>query len=683
MKPFNRLPHPKNHAPAAAEKLEDRIAPAVLLNAKTLTYFDADGDIVTLTISKGKLTAADFVFDLPFDSGERQQLRLIDFAGDLGKAGANLSISAEPEAGGNGVVDVGYIKALGIDLGNVTIDGDLARIDAGDAILSTAAVQRLNTGSMGVAALATQAPGGNLTSHLNGPLGKLTVVGDFKDATLLAEGGDAGRINRIEIGGSIIGGDAAQSGSIRAQGTIGPVHIGGSIIGGAGLKSGQLASRAGTGAVEIGGSVIGGVGRESGAVGSGGAIVRIAIAQDLIGYLGAEIGGGESSGALLSSTMIGSVTIGCSIAGGAGFKSGIVATKGGISSVTVQGSVLGGSGVESGAIGSDAAVGVVKVMGDVWGGTGEESGHIVSKTSINKVLVKGFVRGGDGDESGAVGALGSVTLVRIDGDLLGGLGLKSGWVASKTQLASVVIGGALGNNYSNFAGLISGRAIGAISIGNIGSGVGAFDPGSIRGGTIGTLAVTDSIFAGSGSRASIRANSIGVMTVGNDIDGFGGFGAQGSSVPSVGVEIAIRNTLGRLTVGGNVSALSLVVGGGFDSVEQPANPDAQAGPINVGGSWDASSIAVGVLAGSDGAFGTLDDVLAGGGDPDVFSRIARIQIGGTIGTGFVPTGFIAEQIGALSESGGNIPLNAGPRNDAKFLPNKSSAFVRENNVPLD
>ena len=37
----------------------------------------------------------------------------------------------------------------------------------------------------------------------------------------------------------------------------------------------------------------------------------------------------------------------------------------------------------------------------------------------------------------------------------------------------------------------------------------------------------------------------------------------------------------------------------------------------------------------------------------------------------------------VAESGGNIPRNAGPRNDAKFLPNKSSAFVRENNVPLD
>ena len=29
---------------AAAERLEDRIAPAVFVNAKTLTYFDIDGD---------------------------------------------------------------------------------------------------------------------------------------------------------------------------------------------------------------------------------------------------------------------------------------------------------------------------------------------------------------------------------------------------------------------------------------------------------------------------------------------------------------------------------------------------------------------------------------------------------------------------------------------------------------
>ena len=220
---------------SAVERLEARIAPAVLVNATTLTFTDADGDFVTLAISKGTLTAADFWFDGPVDFGGRQQLRLVDFAGDLDKVGANLTITAEPEGGGNGAVNVGYINALGIDLGKVTLDGDLGRFDAGDVDLSTPAAKRLDAGSIGVAGLDTQQTDGSLISNLAGPLGALVVGGDFQNATLLAAG-----IGRIDIGGDVIGGGLFQSGAIRALGGIGPVHVGGDLAGGNGVRSGQI-----------------------------------------------------------------------------------------------------------------------------------------------------------------------------------------------------------------------------------------------------------------------------------------------------------------------------------------------------------------------------------------------------------------------------------------------------------
>ena len=45
------------------EPLEARIAPAALtfLNSKTATFKDVDGDLVTISISKGGITFADYL----------------------------------------------------------------------------------------------------------------------------------------------------------------------------------------------------------------------------------------------------------------------------------------------------------------------------------------------------------------------------------------------------------------------------------------------------------------------------------------------------------------------------------------------------------------------------------------------------------------------------------------------
>lgn len=740
----HRSIHPVSLRATPIEKLESRIAPAVLVNAKTLTFTDVDGDLVTVTISKGTLTEADFVFDNAFDSAGVQQLQLLDFAGDKDKAGAEITITAEPGGTGNGSVNVGYLNATGIDLGKVTIDGDLGRIDVGDAILTTPGLKRLDVVSMGVFGIATQAAGGNLISHITGPLNTLVVAGGVETATLLV----SGAIGTIDIGGSVDGGEAAQSGAIRATGSIGAVHVGldvrggggeesgqifskrnidsvavdGSIVGGdslksgivfaggtiatavighdivggGGSKSGQLASGAGMGTVQVFGSVRGSAGFESGAIGSGGRINSIAITNDLIGYQDFA-GTAESNGSLLSSATIGRVTIGGDVRGGENFHSGVIATERGLGTVTVQGSVFGGDGNESGAIGSNGPIGSVSIGGNLEGNDGNRSGSVLSKKTIGSVLVKGTVFGEFGSESGAIGALGAITSVRVEGNLFGGNGNLTGLISSSKKLGSVTVVGSLGsfrggevllvgtnggNGFGFGSGLITSPIINRITVGDIGSSE-SFDPGSIHGGAIGTIAVTGSIYSSFFVPAIIEARSIGTVTVAHDVIGrplFSSFSGP--------VEISVRNSLGSLTIGGDAIALSVVAGGGFDATESPANPDAQVGKIKVSGDWQGSIVAVGTFAGEDNVFGTLDDRIVNGGRPDIVGSIARIQIDGSITNGpsqfGTPFGFLAQHITTLIVDGGTVSLKAGASNDSKFLDTKSSsAFVRENNLPLE
>ena len=84
--------------------------------------------MVTIKVSVGILTGANFVTTA---SGPGDQLEVIDLTTG-GFAGANLTVSAKRATAGDGLANIGYIKATGVNLGSVTINGDLGRIDAGD-----------------------------------------------------------------------------------------------------------------------------------------------------------------------------------------------------------------------------------------------------------------------------------------------------------------------------------------------------------------------------------------------------------------------------------------------------------------------------------------------------------------------------------------------------------------------
>lgn len=84
-------------------KVSSSVAPVVtLVNATTATYRDVDGALVTIKTGRGTLGISDFYL-----------------------------VSADT-VGGDGRVNVGRIDAPGVDIGAVSIEGDLGRVNAGD-----------------------------------------------------------------------------------------------------------------------------------------------------------------------------------------------------------------------------------------------------------------------------------------------------------------------------------------------------------------------------------------------------------------------------------------------------------------------------------------------------------------------------------------------------------------------
>jgi hypothetical protein len=170
------------------------------------SFLDGQGNRVTISTTKGTLSDSNLVLT---SSGVGVQLSELDLTTG-GFEGANITITARPTlAGGDGFAHVGYINATGIALGKVSVSGDLGQIDAGP-------VKNLTVQSLGRLGLSTQAPGGSLVSNLSGDLGKLQVKTDVDGATLIVDGS----IKNVVVGGHIVGGTGAHSGSIEATGSI-------------------------------------------------------------------------------------------------------------------------------------------------------------------------------------------------------------------------------------------------------------------------------------------------------------------------------------------------------------------------------------------------------------------------------------------------------------------------------
>lgn len=609
------------------EVLEARVAPATLVGHNIITYTDVDGDHVTVKFSKPLFAdAAAANGRLTFDTGAGavngsntalETLQGIDLSGG-GADGVAITITATLGAHGDGFVNVGKINSTGHDLGAVIIHGDLGRILAGDAKLTTPGLASLQVVSMGLFGTSTQSAGGSLNSAISGPVGKLSITADLNQAHFETAGAGA-NIGSIFIGGSMRGGTDSDSGGIKAAGDIKTAVINGDLIGSLGNNSGGLQA-VNIGSLTIGGSLLGGDGSLSGGVQASKVLKTAKIGHDIVGGNGAN---GANSGGVSAATVT-SITVGGSIYGGAAMFSGGIVGTALVSSATVHGDVRGGLGSYSGSIGSYGNVGTVNIGGSLVGptlttGTVAVSGEVVALGTIKSVTIGGDVRGGtiSGDahlsDSGFIGA-GAIGQVIVKGSVIAG------------------------TDNSTTGALVNTGAIRALT-------------------SLGPVSIAQNLLGTTGTGGKVTLAGISAAGIYN----------SAQTLPA-GPDLAIA----KLTVGGRVdhalieAGVPRVVFAAF-GLSSGTNADAQIGAITVGGSWIASSVAAGTAA-TDTLYGDANDAkLIGAGVRDQanhFSKIASITIAGqvlgtpTAGDNF---GFVAQQIGSVKVGGTMVPLTTGFR----------------------
>jgi hypothetical protein len=526
------------------EVLESRIAPA----AVTFSFTDQDGDLVKVTSSKG--TAAQLASAITLSGGADGNPTLIDLTAKVGNtnvfAGADISVVSTPAGGGDGFVRVVQIEATGVDLGKLTIDGELDSINAGDANSGTAALKSIAVEKWG--------NGEAFDSLVTGGIRTLTINGDFNGAFLKVRGSDSdapepsdhrtdpqGKIGTLFIGGSVIGtarmnggqifvtgdigkatvvgsvlgfkaasapaqsvAEQAFNGRIFTHGSIGSLVIGtaytaGNIVGGDGVSSGQIVGVDGIKEVTVNGSVLGGIGIESGSIGAVSSIGKVTIAGDLAGDAG------DRSGTVLAFTSIGSVKIGGDLKGGAGDNSGAI-----------------GAGSAFSEIPGRVQIGTVTITGDIIGGSGPSSGQVVSQGTIKSVTAHSLI-GGSQFESGAIGSLKGLGTILLTGDIVAGTGTRSGMIATETEPVSVLVDGV--------EGVIDPSAANA-----------PINKVTILGSIIGNPLDGDSI-AGYRAGSILSSGRIGEVTVMHDVIGGGNFETG---------RIASSHDISSVTIGGRI-----------------------------------------------------------------------------------------------------------------------------------
>jgi len=423
---------------ALLEALEPRTLLSVtIVNSKTATFTDVDGDLVTVAVTKGTLTQANFI---TASSDLGQQLQELDLPAAF--AGSNVTISVKQTGTGNGLTNVGYINATGNSLGAVSVAGDLGRINVGGA--GKVGLASLNVFSLGRQGTSSQQTGGSLVSNITS-LGTLLVTTDINQAFINVGAG----IGSVKVGGSLIGGTAANSGSIQSTtGNIGNIFIGHDVSASTDVSAASANSSTAIGAI-------------------GGSIGNITIVGSVIG------GAGRDSSEIFANGNIGKILIGGNITGSTGaFSAEIEANA--IASITVNGSLTGGDGAGSGSF-LPGTMGNVTIAGSVIGGNGSDSAAIFSSGDLGKVVVGQDLIGGSSNATspsftGYIEASGKIAGVFIGGSVVagsttaGGL-LESGSIRAGITIASVQINGNLVGTTTQNAIIDAGSAIGAILIG--------------------------------------------------------------------------------------------------------------------------------------------------------------------------------------------------------------------------
>ncbi len=724
-----RKPRPprrqRQRAFMSVTQLEMRLAPATLAaNAMDVTYLDEHNQLVDVHINQPVFTSATIaneVFTFKYGSGVNgsnaieQQLQEIDLTQLTNLSAAPVPaltitvtspVTAQP-------IEVGLINAPGIDLGAVTVQGDLGAINAGAADTNPG-LASLTVESMGQYGTATQPPGGGLVSTIQGPLGALTVsVPKGSTGTGNIDGefiNVNGTIGPVIVTGSLIGGKADYSGEISASGDMGDmggVKVGGSLEGGAGFGTGEIYTGGNLGPVTIGGSVMGSAGNASGSIITDGNLTSVKVGGALDGGMGDY--SGEIGSDVFATGNVGPVQIGGNVVGSGGNYSGSIFAGGNLTSVTVVGALEGGAGGPSGAIFAIGNItGQVQIGKGVQGSTGLYSGSILADGTLaatSSVTVGGALSGGAGDYSGVIvanDALGQVTIV---GNVVGSGGEGSGEVGSfggsvagvtvGSPVSPVVVGSVGGGTGSGSGEIFSDTGtLGPVKItGNL-LGGSVSGSGFIFGAHITSVSITGSVIAGQNTGTGRLTDSgaisatydIGPITVGSLVGNSKNpvvISARGQNPTTLSNTSTTDVAIASITVTGSVSFTNILAG--YNPAGTGINAAAQIGAVTVGGNWTASNLVAGAAPGPDGLFGTADDVVLGSSDAPstVTSQIGAIVIKGTVaGNVKNPSahyGFVARQVTSLKVGLTAITLITGPDND-HLVPVGNSGKVTVNEV---
>ena len=644
------------------------------LGSRAIRFIDVDGDLATVRVSKGTLSLSNLFFvdnngdgvpDTNAIGG--RQLRAISFINDGAEfQDTNLTVKGTRQKGfngdpqgvrGDGRVNVGFIQAAvaqpeilqftrGIDLGVVTIDGDLGKIVVGD-IFATPAIKRLSVHSLGLLGTSTQgsAAGSDTTSLVLGPVSDLTV------ATVLAGsfrvvGSQFGSIDHLSIG-ELRGGSAIGSGQLFFTGKLQDAFIG-KVVGGTGDSSGVVLGSSSVPSVIAGlriGNVLQG--------GSGSASGQISATKIKALEIGRIQGGAGEQSALVVGTTISNVLVNGNVIGGSGDSSGEIFSASKIGIVTINGQLRGGSGEESGSVVAQAGLDRLTISGGILGGTDDGAGSVRVGTRLGVATVNGLT-GAAGDNSGSIRVGGAIGRVTILGNILGGVGNGSGGIQAGGELENgLVTGSVIGGNSSTstrLTGYIEAQSISSLTVN-----------GDLRAGieTAGNLILSGTIRADD----TIRALRINGSVLGNE---------KNNATIAAGGSTDDPQAINRLQIGGDARFAEILAGYGTVAAVgnergNPINADARIGSVKIGGNIASTSVIAGAFAGEDDVFGTADDrVIAGTGVLDsanVTSRIAKIVVGGFVESGTSPAGILAQAVKTVRIHGVTVSLNSGAGND--------------------
>ena len=635
----------KRRAPATEateyQVLEQRQLMATLLSSSAVSFQDVDGDQVTVNFSGRFLTAGNVNSIFQFDTGSvdgsnaaRQQLRSLNLGAVPAAARTSITTTVTPRAGLPNNVHIGQIMAEGIDLGDVTISGNLGRIRAGDSNARTQALGTLNVEILGGSG--TMFGAANLQSETNGSTRALNVRSWMIDSNFRTERG--GNIGAVSIGGSLVGSRTSNSGSIYSSGNIGNITVAGSVIGDEGTNSGSIYAVGNIGAVNVGGTVS-----------------------------GEE---GQGSGSIMANGNLTSITLGGNLSGGRGYQSGrIGASFGTAGPITVRGSVFGGEGVESGQINVKTAGrgATIDIGGSVEGWSGSGSGAVyVEEGSLSRLTIGGDLRGGSRSATGVV-SVKDVTTLTVNGSVLGGNTgssleysghIRAGKVSNLTIGRDLIGGSAPGSETRLHCGSVVADNVSSFVLG-----------GSLISG-LGLPGRPDNQF---NNGAIISKNAIDNLTIRGDVRGNSTQSALIAARGQFRSRGATDLAFGNINIAGNVELANIRAGNGafFDSGSFTFlnNPDAQIGSVSVGGNWTASELGAGTYSRTGDRYNKLTIA----GVPDSSRRLARIgsiAIGGSVrGTSAAGDhfGFIAEEIGRVRIGGSDRALVSGPSNDNQLL----------------